>query len=465
MLLFRCVALAALLGAASGARATEGRPNVVWISLDTTRADALSCYGEVPGLLRSRGVVTPRLDALAAEGARFERAYAHAPTTLSSHATLFTGLDPHQHAIPRNGFPLADGVPTFAARLAGAGWDTIAVIGAAALAPDMGLATGFRVYDASGLADVGTMYQDRADGVLARALAAVDGREADGPLFLFAHFFDPHQPFDPPSAWRARFADPDYTGPYADDASGLGPLRAALREGVAAPADVDHVAAMYLAEVAYTDDAVGRLLDALAARGLLDHAIVVVVADHGETLSETPSYGWTHGNDVSDGVMRVPLIVRGYGVPLAERAVIRRQVGIAGLAPTLEEALGLPPILGRHASFLELLTPGPARDDDGWPHRPTRPVVMEATRPHDAEGPGWNNRGLWRGIRAGGAVLHAAPRYDVSPRVVEGDAALGALLGALLEAWDAAAPPFRSDGMTPATREALRALGYLSDDP
>src|SRR5690606_26545050 len=106
-------------------------------------------------------------------------------------------------------------------------------------------------------------------------------------------------------------------------------------------------------------------------------------------------------------------------------------------------------------------------DEDGWPHRPTRPVVMEATRPHDDErGPAWNNLGLWRGVRAGGFAIHAAPRSGVQAAWVAPTAGADALrdvLARLLSAWDASAPPFRDDAMNESTREALRALGYLDE--
>ena len=111
----------------------EPGPLVLLVSLDTTRADALSCYGALPGLGPTDPPMTPNIDAIAAEGARFEHFYANAPTTLSSHATMLTGLDPHGHAIVRNGFPLDPKHPTLQERLEAAGYDTIAVLGSAAL--------------------------------------------------------------------------------------------------------------------------------------------------------------------------------------------------------------------------------------------------------------------------------------------------------------------------------------------
>ena len=477
-LLLPLLLLVVALGGPRAARA-DTPPDIVLISMDTTRADALSCYGEVPGLTHPRPEVTPNLDALAAQGARFARFYAHAPTTLNSHTSMFTGLDPHGHAVPRNGFPVPDGVTTLAERLQAAGYDTIAVLASAALEHGMGLDRGFRVYDDHFDLDIGMMVQDRASGVLGRARADLAGREKGKPLFLFVHFYDAHQPYDPPEPYRSRFEDPAYHGPYGDQARHLGPLRRALLDGTADPADVDEVAALYLGEVAYVDATIGALLDLLGSEGVLDHAVVVVLADHGEVLGELPVHAYTHGDDVSDGAMHIPLIVRGYGVPLAEHAVIHSQAGMAGVAPTLEALAGLAPDLGRGVPFLDLLSPGPIRDEDGWPSRPTRPVVMEATRPHIAAvAPAWNNLDLWRGIRAGGFVVRAYPRFRIGPTLDAApagtpdptDAPMRAVLARLLEAWDATAPPFRAERLSPSTREALERLGYLDgsqdgDDP
>jgi arylsulfatase A-like enzyme len=284
--------LAALAYAAS--------PNLVVVTLDTTRADALSCYGVVPGLLAPPAQpVTPFLDAEAAAGIRFERFYAHAPTTLSSHASLFTGLDPHGHGLPRNGFPLAAGTRTLAGRLREAGWDTLAVVSAKALEASMGLNQGFRVYDDHTPHLRTLMHQDTAGSVVDRAIQAVDGRDAEKPLFLWVHFYDPHAPYEAPEPYRHRFTVPGYTGPFADEMQArLAPLREGLRQGSAPAADVAQVNGLYLGEVAYMDAEIERLMAGLRARGLLDEALVVYVADHGETLNERPADAWTHGGDV-----------------------------------------------------------------------------------------------------------------------------------------------------------------------
>lgn len=438
--------------------------NVVLISLDTTRVDALSCYGTPPGPYRVDTRTTPNIDALAAEGARFEQFFAHAPSTLSSHASMFTGYDPHGHAVVRNGFPVDPGLTTLAERLGAAGWDTIAVLGSSALEQAMGLDRGFRVYDDEVTTLAGTVYQAPADDVVRRTLAAVDARPDPAlPLFLFTHFYDPHAPYDPPAEWAERFADPGSTvvplvGP------GFRDFVQRLHARQVTPEEIAYVSNRYLAEVAFVDDQIGELLSALRTRGLLERALVVIVADHGETLAEDPTYAWSHGSNVATEVMHVPLVVRGYGMPIAERTVVRRQAGMNGLAPTIERLVGLPPTLGDGLDFAELLRAGPVRDDDGWPERPTIPVFFEATRPRQWEDPvGWNNARMYRGIRVGDRAAVAAPFIRVPWQFTEGapDPELLALLAAMVADWDAAAPAHRTASEAPATTRALKALGYV----
>ncbi|TNE85013.1 MAG: hypothetical protein EP330_26785 [Deltaproteobacteria bacterium] len=439
------------------------RPNLILISLDTTRVDALSCYGRsFPGILRELGPITPHLDALAARGTRFEQAYAHAPTTLSSHASMLTGLDPHGHAIVRNGFPLPEGIRTLPERLADEGWDTIGIVAAAALESEMGLDRGFDTYDDDMNSKFGPMVQDRAERVVDRTFAALDAREGDAPLFLFTHFYDAHAPYAAPDeSWKA-FMDPAYTGLMTAVDYQIRPIKIALLDGSADPADLDAVASRYLAEVAYIDTQIGRLLEGLEQRGLLEHSIVVVTADHGEMMHEYPALSWSHGYDVFPQVTHVPLIVTGEGWPLPEGRVTQRQVGLAELAPTLEKLVGLEASLGTRRDFADMLALGPVRDDEGWPERPVHTLFAEATRsPKDHEK--WNNLDLMRSVKAGGYELRAFPMRSMEPRLVAGERGIEPVLVGLLEKWDAKAPEHREEQMAEATREALEALGYLEE--
>ena len=416
------------------------------ISLDTTRADALSCYGAPPVGFHDGAPGTPRtpvLDGLAARGLRFARFYAESPSTLASHATLFTGADPHRTGVVRNGFPLGPSLPTLAERLAAQGYATRAVIGAAALSADQGVARGFQVYDDASPSLRGLMYQTPAPEVVERALALTS---ADAPLFLFVHFFDAHAPYEPPSPWAERFRPPGYDGPFLDPEAKVRPL-----VGAPPSADQQAVDGRYLAEVSALDHQVGVLLQGLKERGVLDDALVVVLGDHGEALSDDPIYAWTHGNDVSDGVMQVPLLLEAHGSVVLRRGVVESTAGMHQVAPTLEYLLGLQPTLGPPLDHL--VRPGPVRDQQGWPERPTSVVWMEATRPRDQESEtAWNNLPLMRRGVVGPLEVRAYPAV--------GEDAQGPLVP-LLEAWDADTPPHREAAMPEHMVRALKALGYL----
>jgi arylsulfatase A-like enzyme len=192
---------------------------------------------------------------------------------------------------------------------------------------------------------------------------------------------------------------------------------------------------------------------------------VVVTADHGETLAETPDHAWSHGYGVDEGALRIPLIMRAHGITLGGPGVVRRQAGMASLAPTLEGLLGLPRTLGKAPDLLDLTRTGPVWDEDGWPRRPTRTVFHEATQPgHKEHTKGWNNLYFRRAVRAGGAVAARALFQASSVRMVRGAEGWLPLLTRLLRAWDAAAPAFRAANLDDATRRALQALGYLPEE-
>ncbi len=450
----------------------QAEPNVVLISMDTTRADAISCYGRLAGLdPQVSGPTTPVLDALAADGMRFEHFYSNAPTTLSSHATMLSGRDPHTHAVPRNGFPLHPAVPTLPKRLADLGYDTIGVIGAKALEADMGLNRGFRVYDDHTPVRRTAMFQATADNVVLRTLKAVDDRpDPNKPTFLFVHFYDPHAPYEAPPPFRKKFTPPGYEGHFADGMQyKLQPLRRALIKGQPRPKDVAMVNGLYQGEVAFTDHQIGVLLAGLRVRGLLDDALVVVTADHGEALHDSERFSYSHGSDVDDTTIHVPLIVRSYGDSVVvDRRVVQRQADMSGLAPTIERMLGLQPQLGD--DFWQLVRPGPVLDVDGWPEHPTTPAFSEATRPFSDDTTQWNNAALYQSVRVGPHELRAAPALGVAPFVVDApsgwfsDNPMLELLTEVMDSWNAKAPPFRHESMEEGTRAALEALGYLEPE-
>ncbi|MCU0253035.1 MAG: sulfatase-like hydrolase/transferase, partial [Acidobacteria bacterium] len=197
-------------------------PNLLVITLDTVRADRIGAYGHATA-------ATPRLDQLAREGARVERAQAVAPLTLPAHASLFTALYPPTHGVRDNAdFALPSSATTLAEVLAARGYRTAAVVGAAVLARTQGLDQGFASYDEPGSepqaaasaagATLRPIVERRASEVTDRALAALDRLAAGtpaGPFFLWVHYFDAHAAYEPPEPYRTRFRSALYDGEIA----------------------------------------------------------------------------------------------------------------------------------------------------------------------------------------------------------------------------------------------------------
>jgi len=428
-------------------------PDIVLVSLDTTRADVIDAE------------TTPTLWALAARGARFEWAFAHAPTTLSSHASVFTGLDPHGHAVPRNGYPLTTDHPVLAEAMAAAGYDTIGVIGASALARPMGMERGFRVWDEALSRKHRQRHEARAAEVTDRALARLAERQEGKPAFLFVHYYDAHAPYDAPAPWTTRWSAPSYGGPFDGTRPAMTALADASRAGTADPADVAEARARYRGEVSYVDAELGRLL------ATVDNPYVVVFGDHGEALGDVAGRAWGHGPDVDTPATHVPLIVAGPGVPAK---VVATPVALSNVAATV---LGL----AKRTGTLGGRDLAPLWAGGAWAEAP---VLLEATQPHEAQRlKGWNNLSFERGVVRGDWMMLTAPWLGEAPTLrrvpdvsdvsavsagVSADGAPGAEaatlaeLTALVEAWDAAAPPWRDVAMSDDTRAGLEALGYLA---
>jgi arylsulfatase A-like enzyme/Flp pilus assembly protein TadD len=282
------------------------RPNVLLVSIDTLRADHVGAYG-------ASFAETPTLDRLAAEGTRFARAVASSPLTLPSHAALLTGRHPHEIGVRHNGmYTLAPALETLPERLRDAGWATGAFVGAYVLAARFGLDQGFDRYDdatTTGLAAPGGYAERGADAVSDAALAWLES--APRPFFLWTHYYDPHASYRPPPPWAERFAARPYDG-----------------------------------EVAWVDAQLARVIAALRSRGELERTLVVVTSDHGESLGEHGEL--THGYLLYDAVLRVPLILRGPGVPAGR--VVDPLVRSVDVAPTVLSLLGraaLPASAGR----------------------------------------------------------------------------------------------------------------------
>jgi arylsulfatase A-like enzyme/thioredoxin-like negative regulator of GroEL len=281
-------------GAGAPRVAVAPHPSILLISIDTTRADRLGCYGEPGG-------PTPNLDRWAAAGVLFQNAVTPVPITLPAHTSLLTGLLPRHHGVRDNGiYRVPEDVPTLASILRQAGYETAAVVGSAILDREYGLARGFQRYD-DAVGGGGLAIAERDASAVSDAAISV-ARSLHPPFFLFVHYFDPHAAYEPPAPFAERFRDDPYEG-----------------------------------EIAYVDEQIGRLRDALVGLGLLEGTIVAVVSDHGESLGEHGEP--THGVFLYQATLHVPMIV----VAPATWPVGRRVATLASLtdvAPTLLELSG-----------------------------------------------------------------------------------------------------------------------------
>ena len=287
-------------------RGLRPRPNILVITLDTTRADRIGCYGYA-------GAETPHLNSLAQRGIVFERAYAPAPMTAPSHSSLFTGLWPPEHGVLTNGqTSLLPGIPTLAESLRQLGYDTAAFVSAFVLQARFGLNRGFQVYDddlttAGFSSDELHRYRD-GKFVIDSAVSWLrkSRTKASPPPFLcWVHLYDPHEPYLPhPEEFGNRFDDQLYDG-----------------------------------ELAYTDRLVGRLLKTLDELGLAKNTCVLVVGDHGESLGEHGEL--THGFTLHESTLRVPLIVVDPRSAAAGRRV-PQPVPLIDVFPTLLDIAGAP---------------------------------------------------------------------------------------------------------------------------
>lgn len=314
------------LGVLFGCQPAEPPRNLLLITLDTLRADHLGFYGYARP-------TSPRLDAFAAGAVVFDDALCSMPTTLPSHVTMFTGLRPAQHGVRTNGQP-APGELTSV-------FDLLAERGAATAAVVASRVVDERYVGGLGFAEVSfpgseRQHQVAADRVTRQARAWLE-RQGGGPFALWVHYYDPHEPYDPPSGPRAAFARP-YSGPLPDRLSveTLVGLNDPARAADLTPQDRDHITDLYDAEIAYLDTHLGALLDFVEETGLGSSTVVAIVGDHGQALGEQGFFG--HGLRLLEPVIRVPFVLR---VPGAAPGRVAAPVETIDLVPTLVDYLGL----------------------------------------------------------------------------------------------------------------------------
>jgi arylsulfatase A-like enzyme/Flp pilus assembly protein TadD len=388
---------------------------IILISIDTLRADRLPVYGYTK-------IPTPNIDALAADGIAFERAYAHAPQTLPSHASILSGRLPFEHGVRDNvGFQVRQGERLLPSLLAPRGYKSGGVVSAYVLRKDTRIDQGFDFFDsqlppASPEASIG---QVQREGLASLAVAErwLDSRASDR-VFLLLHLYEPHKPYTPPS----RFA------PYG----------------------------AYDGEVAYSDEIVGRLIEGLKRRDLYDAATIVLLSDHGEGLGDHGEQ--EHGLFLYNESIRVPLIVKLPGGRSGGRRV-DVPVQHVDLVPTLLDLTGAPPVQGLPGRSLTGLLLGSGEQP------PDRLIYSEALYPRYHFG--WSELyaltdSRHRFIRAPRDELYdleqdPAERHDVSRQRARTVIALRAELDRLL---GRAAVP--DPGEIPREDlERLQALGYV----
>ncbi|MCP4900866.1 MAG: sulfatase, partial [bacterium] len=277
-------------------------PNVLLITVDTLRPDGLGWVVESDRDTQPRA--TPNIDVLAAQGLQFPAAFAPTPITLPSHTSMMTGLLPRRHGVRDNGQVVPLRLSTLAELLQNEGYRTGAFVSGYPLAAEFGLDQGFVTYDDSeGFRAEGTGRERRAWETTTAALewlAGIKQGSVDVPWFLWIHYFDPHDPYEPPAAHR----QPGKHGAY-------------------------------YGEVASVDEAIGRLLK--QARSLSSELLTVFAGDHGEALGEHGES--THGFFLYQSTMAVPIIVHFPGI--VEPGVGKAPGALVDLTPTVLDLLDL----------------------------------------------------------------------------------------------------------------------------
>jgi len=292
----------------------ERRPStpLVLVTLDTTRRDAVPPWSKQEAL-------TPVLSAFCREATVYSRAHAVSPWTLPAHASIFTGLYPSRHGAGVSSINLDPRFETLAERLRDSGYFTTGFAGGPLAGSRRGLAQGFcRYRDPAN-------WQKRGDRLTDQALAGLEELGAR-PLFLFVNYFDPHSPYNAP---------PPFSG-----TAGGGPIdvgRLEQRDDPLPPEELARLTSAYLAEVSFMDSQLGRLFDALKARGLYDGALIVVLADHGEFLGEGGRFG--HSSLLEPQLTEIPLMVKQPGQ--REPRLVEMPVSQVDLYATILAAAGL----------------------------------------------------------------------------------------------------------------------------
>ncbi len=411
--------------------AVPAKPNIILITLDTTRADRVGFLGSDRGL-------TPNLDALSKQSVVFTKAYAQVPLTTPSHAALLTGTYPQFNHLEDLGAPLGADLPYLPDVLHHRGYHTAAFLGAYILDPATsapGFQRGFDVYDANfhqrkNGEDRYKSIERRAEVVADHALGWLSHHQ-QGPFFIWLHFYDAHDPYDPPEPFKTHYAS-----------------------------------ALYDGEIAYTDSIVGSFVDVLRKHGLYQNSVIAIAADHGEAFGEHGEE--RHGMFLYDETIHVPLLVKLPSERFAGKR-IEEKVALADVAPTLLAAAGgLPPATMQARSLLSLIDDKSAGENKTKPAE--QPVYSETNYAHRAFG--WSELRSWRTNKY---LYVKAPKrelYDqasdptASKNLAGADKAIADTLDSQLASFQQKSSRAKTEAtkLDPTQAEKLRALGYLASD-
>lgn len=460
------LSLLTLLLVVAGCSRAPRRPSIVLIVLDTLRADHVG--QQIGGTS-----ITPHLDALARESTVFTHAFANAPWTVPSHASMFTGLLPLQHGCHQQHLRLPDDVPTVAALLDAAGYQTAAFYSNYWLADEVtGLLRGFAVKDQAPFevdrnAGAGAWHGDQGGpATLGHVAEWLAKRDAHRPFFAFVNFLECHLPYDPePAVRRRRLADLDPHRSITNE------WAYAFNAGLYAPGGVDWTTLrrLYAGDVETTDDLLGRLLDELDAAGLAKDTVVIVTSDHGENLGD---HGLVeHQFSVDETLLDVPLVIHAPGrLPPGERS---DPVMLLDLFATILDLAGVkadapPP---RSRSLVADMIPGD-RPLIAEYQPPARALLDELSRRNPRVDLTRFERGLYTvrigDLRATVGSDSVVTLHDLSTDpgqlhdlAWQRQSDLGPLLQALQGAIPTASADARGPELSAEARERLRSLGYV----
>ncbi|HUT75579.1 MAG TPA: sulfatase [Armatimonadota bacterium] len=424
-----------------------GAANIVICVIDAARADHLGCYGyDRP--------TTPEIDRVAAHGTRFTHAVTDAPFTLAAITSLYTGQYYDTHGVSTASMRIPTELVTLPEACRAAGMRTAVITGSGMIIRGHGLGDGVDHFQV-------ILDRDPAQGsvpALRKAWGAWLDDNRDERFFLYVHIMPPHHPYERAGPFRGRF-DRNYRG-------ALPPTSELLLQRDAdvlklSPRDVTHMVDMYDEALAYADWAVGRLVDDLRARGLLDKTVLVLLADHGEAFGEHGQF--LHGNTVYNEMTHMPLILRFPAGVKGAAAEVDSLIQLSDLAPTLGALCGFQmpqeQVQGLDASgviFGDRANARPAAFSTCL----ALPRIQHAVEIPGAKGI-FNDRG--RLVQVFDLKADPLERRNLITRRPE----LAQRLSALWRAWAErqtyirGAPPAKEGELDPDIREWLRTLGYL----